>query len=891
MRLTEHFTGCGPNRAVKYQRSPATVQQARLALVAACLACVPFASVVAATATVDARHTAFFTAHCLKCHGAEKQEGGVRLDTLSFAVETVETADRWQRVLDVLNSGDMPPEEEPRPDAQAKTDLLADLSHAMVVARKTIGDQGQTGVMRRLNRREYVNTIRDLLGVETDASGLPDDSGNGTYDTFGSSLFMSSDQIRRYLENGRLAVARAIAKATEPASATAELKTHRSEVEHGARRHAAFLLRHHLNGYSRYREWKASGGKPPTDFGFLDAAAAEFAGNFEGLGYYFAMYTSLPNIEEGAYLGNFSTGMGQIAVAIPPEAAPGEYILRIRSGLVDKAPPERRFMEIVVNEPEAGIGESTRVLDVLETAGTVEKPEIAEVRVRVPAKGPRTFFLQEKRHIDGNVTFFQYHQARLVNGVGPRPAIWVDWVEWQGPLSQDSREADAVRLFGTTTPTEDDESAREILSDFARRAFRGVQPAAAFIERLMGMDRGRRAAGQTCFAALEEPMAVVLASPGFLYLQEHPGSPQGADAAAARAADRRLTLLELASRISYFLWAAPPDAELLAAAADGTLANPDVLRSQVDRMVASPRSFEMATGFCNQWLNLDRLDFFKFNSAFYPEFDGTTKEAARQEVFQTFHLLLRDDVDARSLLKSDFVVVNAVLAAYYGIMENGQPVRGMNYRRVAVPPDSPRGGLMGMAAVLAMGSNGERTSPVERGAWVLRKILHDPPPPAPPNVPQLSRLDGKPVSPRERLRLHQEEPQCAQCHRRIDPIGFALENFDAVGKWRTEDQEREVNGPFYRIDVKRSWPLETAGTLRDGTPFKDYFDLRDRVAERGDAFLAGLVENLFQYAVGRPLSFADADIVAGIVARAKAAGGGLRDIVHEIVRTPEFQTK
>jgi len=254
------------------------------------------------------------------------------------------------------------------------------------------------------------------------------------------------------------------------------------------------------------------------------------------------------------------------------------------------------------------------------------------------------------------------------------------------------------------------------------------------------------------------------------------------------------------------------------------------------------------------------------------------------------------NLDARNLLQSDFVVVNGLMAAYYGLDDGGGPVVGDEFRIVKLPPDSPRGGLLGMAAILAMGSNGERTSPVERGTWVLRKLMHDPPPPAPPNVPQLTRLEGQQITTRERLRMHQEQPQCAQCHRVIDPIGFGLENFDAAGRWRTEEhfhgRDWVVKNALAGKVVKKSWPIEPSGAFYGGPSFKGFFQLRDQLASRhADAFVRGLIENLYAYALGRPVSFADRETLDGLLAVAKQKGCGLRDIVHAIVSTSEFQTK
>jgi hypothetical protein len=434
-----------------------------------------------------------------------------------------------------------------------------------------------------------------------------------------------------------------------------------------------------------------------------------------------------------------------------------------------------------------------------------------------------------------------------------------------------------------------------------------VRPDAAYLDRLLAVYEGQRAAGKSFAEALVEPIAVVLASPAFLYLNE-PNEPVAlASAGEARPGnrspgeiDRQLSDLELASRLSYFLWAAPPDDPLLAAAASGSLRTPEGLESQTRRLIADPRSFEMARGFAHQWLDVDRLDFFRFDHQLYPDFDEATREAAKEEVYHTFHLLARENLDARRLLASDFVVVNGLLASYYGLEDltdpaKPKPIKGDAFRKVALPAGSPRGGLLGMAAVLGMGSNGERTSPVERGAWVLRKLLNDPPPPAPPNVPQLSRLDGKKISARERLLAHQEEPQCAQCHRAIDPIGFGLENFDAAGRWRTEDHLYKMNflmknGPHGKV-IDTTFPIEPAGAFHEGPAFKDYYELRAAIAARGDDFLRGLIAAVYAYALGRPASFADTELIEGIVARAKAEGGGLGSIVLAIVQTPEFRTK
>jgi hypothetical protein len=278
---------------------------------------------------------------------------------------------------------------------------------------------------------------------------------------------------------------------------------------------------------------------------------------------------------------------------------------------------------------------------------------------------------------------------------------------------------------------------------------------------------------------------------------------------------------------------------------------------------------------------MDRLDFFQFDFKLHRGFDDSTKAAAREEVYQTISCLLRENLSLRCLLKSDFVVINGLLASYYGI----DGVSGDAFRKVPLPDGSPRGGLLGMAAILAMGGNGEYTSPVERGAWVLRKLLHDPPPPAPPNVPQLARLDGQLLNVRERQFAHQEEPQCANCHRKIDPIGFGLENFDAAGLWRTEDTYESKGAG------KKTWPVDPAAAFHNGPAFKDYFELRDIVAAKPEPFARGFTEALIEYVLGRPSGFSDEDLAAGIVRRAQEKNFALREFIQALVASDAFHTK
>ena len=334
----------------------------------------------------------------------------------------------------------------------------------------------------------------------------------------------------------------------------------------------------------------------------------------------------------------------------------------------------------------------------------------------------------------------------------------------------------------------------------------------------------------------------------------------------------------------------PPDDELLAAASHGKLSDPAALRRQVARMLRDPKSFDFVVGFTSQWLSLERLEFFDFNDVRFPRFDASVKLAARDEVYHTVNTVMRENLGIGQLLKSDFVVVNGLLANYYGL----DGVTGDEFRKVKLPPGSQRGGLLGMAAILAMGSDGERTSPVERGAWILRKLLNQPPPPAPANVPQLSRLSGKIYSARDLLAAHQEQPQCAQCHRKIDPLGFGLESFDAAGMWRTEETIQIVQpkgSALPKVMDSKTFPIDPASQMSDGTPVTGYEGLRDMVASRADSFARGLAEALVVYGLGRPVSFSDEQLLQRLLAETKPNGYRMADLIHGVVQSKKFRMK
>lgn len=844
---------------------------------------------------------------CFTCHDAKTQKGKVRLDDLPLAITTVAQADRWQKVLDALGSGDMPPEDEAQPTADRKADFLSALAETLVMARRALADSGGVITMRRLNRREYQNTMRVLLGVAVDGRDLPADEGAGTFDTVGASLFMSGDQIELYHRTAQAALREVLRRQR---AAPAKAVTLKIEPEEAHNRRMRRALDDARARHERYRQWtaavEAAAARPdnqeviaslrkqvgittvppksdqlrklhrqwrqiphapsPSDFGFKDADDADFNGRhvWEDSGTAWQHYLDLPESGSGALLGYYHTVPHQ-QIDLPTAWAPGTYRIVYRLAALADAPMERRFVQFGI------AGEGADAFDIFSThqvTGTREAPQDLVVSVTLPPNGGRRFSLREKRDIQRD-TGFRLHYTESVHKTGrpPRPAIWIDTVTVEGPLPEP--------VLPLVLPTTENEvagtSLRSRIAEFATRAFRGVAPGEDFLDRLVTRYAERRTAGDEVAQAFIEVAAIVLAAPGFLYLSEPKPTTQ------VRSLDGR----ELAVRLAYFLWSAPPDDDLLASSISGRLKQPSELRRQVDRLLDDPRSSAFIEGFVSQWLGLARLDFFTFNTKLHTRFDESVKSAARREVFATVAWILRENRSLAELLASDTVVINGLLADFYGI----DGVTGDEFRAVQLSPGSPRGGLLGMTAILAMGGNGDHTSPVERGAWILRKLLHDPPPPAPANVPQISRLEGKPLTTRERLLAHQEQPQCASCHRKIDPIGFGLENFDAVGRWRTEDSY-QVSGAA----VKR-WTIDAAGAFHRGPTFTDFFALRRLIADHAPRFARGASEALIEYGLGRPAGFIDQDLADAMVAQSAKHDYRLRELLHALISSADFQHK
>ena len=579
-------------------------------------------------------------------------------------------------------------------------------------------------------------------------------------------------------------------------------------------------------------------------------------------------YLSRPEVTEGTIMWALM-GRGAFQLRTPQVTPqPQEtFTIRVRAGAYPDAPSRFHYIEFTA----ANIADKThRILGWRKVKGTVAEPEIIEFPATALAGELTAFHIRNRTHPKGSKNDGGIYRAKGM--LHTPPGIWLDWVELErsGRPAEPTPEAAAI-LFAKPAGQDEKHYAREVIRRFATRAFRTTGPTDDYLNGLVRLFEGNRAKGQDLRESLLQPLSIVLASPTFLYMVESTGN-------------ERLTDAELAVRLSYFLWSAPPDTLLREAASRGKLSDPAELRRQTSRLLSDKRADRFVRDFAYQWLGMDRLGIFPFNTLLYPEMDNAVMHHAREEIYHMIRHAMDHQLPLKDLLKSDYLMVNDVMEEYYGL----GAMRSHAFEKVSLPARSPRGGLLSTAAVLAMGSDGTRSSPVERGVWVLRHILNDPPPPAPPNVPQLDRVENIFQPARDIVKAHQEAAQCANCHRRIDPIGYGMENFDAAGAWRDEEVISEGRG---RAKKTESFPIDASGNLADGTKFEDFAGLRDAVADRVNDFARNFAEAIIAYGLGRPYGFTDHDLAETLLTASKPSEYAIDQFVHALVQTEIFQTK
>lgn len=642
----------------------------------------------------DASVKPFMEKNCIGCHGPEKVKGQVRLDRLIPEVADEHVAEAWQEVLDVLNAGEMPPEDEPQPNREALTDVIESLTNGLFEARKRLIDTRKVTI-RRLNRREYANTMRDLLGVPIDTTGLPQDGKLDGFDTIGDAQFMSTIHFEKYLQLGRLALDRALVAGSGPDRSVVRVEPERDRNEQARKaiKDSSLRLKEladefrkpHLGDADRVhyekdqdkQEEKFSRGKgylaqPASRSGFvLDLTQVPFGGQRHDKD-----WAPLPRRGRRAGAGKeLEVGEQMLATLGDPI---GRYVARFRVGLTCRPEPGHRLF-VEVERADAFTQQRTYVqpLGTFEVTPLMDQPQIIEVSFE-NVGNPKDLLAVCVSELNPTQPLRRTH---ALPDSDTKPYVWVDWLEVEGPLiDRWPPKAWSDTFFKGAPDGSADESAyaRAIIERFAFNAFRRRAPSPEYIDKLHGLYLDDCADGASVNEAIKETLAIVLASPSFVYVVEAPAAgkrPQG-----------RLSDLELASRLSYFLWSHPPDEALYALAEMGHLSDPEVLRRQVDRMLDDPKSKHFVEAFASQWLELDWLDMIVVDDKRYPDFSETLRRSFREESIRFFDELIRHDLSATNLIDSDFVVIDGVLSRFYGL-DAGD---GSGFRRVSLPPDSTR---------------------------------------------------------------------------------------------------------------------------------------------------------------------------------------------------------
>lgn len=827
--------------------------------------------------------------YCVRCHGPEKQSADLRLDTLGTDLSTLDVSEAWLEIRDRLTLGEMPPEGEARPDDGTVARLADRIAVALDEAEAARDGGGPRVVLRRLNRDEYNNTVRDLLGVDFEpAADFPEDPPAHGFDNVGAALQVSPLLLEKYLDAARAVVDRALVAGPKPVSHTWHIEVeeaHRSHQFQGRESAGQDELWVADPVTERHRYLVKGGGTAVRD-GWLvqQGAKDESAAGFR--------WFRLP--ASGAYLVRI-----RAAAAVPTRdevvASARRVILRNheQGNWKKLSDSERGEARDRWEREEWPALEAHFRTDPMYDYGpprmkvaTDEGVIIAAACVEAPTDEPRVYeFSHEFEAVEGETVGVSITNDYSVPSVlenfwfqrdpdFARPELLIDWVEFEGVHVDRWPPAghDLVLLAEPDRTGDEHADARLVLERFLTRAYRRpVDPAE--VEPFLALFDAIRPEKPSFLEAIKVPLTAALVSPHFLYLVE-----PGDDAA------RPLDQYEVAGRLSYFLWSTMPDAALFRLAAEGRLREPAVLTAQVDRMLADPKSEAFVRNFAGQWLGLRELGANPPVANLFPRYDEHLEASMRRESEATFAEFLHRGLDVRGLLGSDQVVINERLARFYGI----PGVKGDHFRRVPVPDGVRRGGLMTQASVLTLTSNGTRTSPVVRGVWILENLLGDPPPPPPPDAgdlaPEVPGIDKATV--RDRLQAHRRLPQCASCHSKIDPLGFALENYDADGRWR------DRYGFGYNGRVGDDDPLvDASGRLPGGRSFHGVAGLQSILLADEDRFLACLADKLLVYALGRGLTPADRPVRDRLVADLRRDGYTLRGLIAGIVTSEPFLTK
>jgi Protein of unknown function (DUF1592)/Protein of unknown function (DUF1588)/Protein of unknown function (DUF1585)/Protein of unknown function (DUF1595)/Protein of unknown function (DUF1587)/Planctomycete cytochrome C len=804
--------------------------------------------VLAATDGRTAPH--FLQTYCNECHGTEKQKGDRRFDTLALPVAKVDTLIELKDILDQINLGEMPPKKSKQPSSEELKAFIEQITQALTKGREALASTGGSTVLRRLNRTEYIRTIGDLFALNMAAfdptTKFPRDQSAEHMENLGDVLQTSGYLLDQYLDAADAVVEKVFAHDQQPEEQTWHFKGEfKSKSRSEEKRNEYDNL--HLLVLECMDSDKHTGG-----FGFIN----DFVDGVPVDGFYEVQVLVKAMNRQHPYdpklFGIDSREPFRFGIV------PGDAKL----GPLDLPQPNQPMLEeIQLKDGEAEWRTMKVWLDAGHTPRFVFPNGAEEIRKTwIPiAEQHKDLWNEEDRKINkiGIV-----NAKKLAWQVAKFPHIRIDEVKVRGPLIEEWPPLTQQTVLSKTAFSP--EKIRQLLQSFADRAYR--RPATADeVDHLMAVVEKRVSTGHSPLDGFKAALKAALCSPGFVYLsQEIQGD------------SNKLGGYALASRLSYFLWSTMPDDELIKLAASGELTNPDVLLAQTRRILKDKRSDAFVAGFLDSWLNLRNLGGMPPDRGEFEEYYSKGfQDAFKTETRMFMRDLIDRDASIVNFLDSDYSFLNQPLATHYELDELGDPAKAHEFRKVSFK-NPKRGGLLGMGSVLTITANGIETSPVTRGVFLLENILGTPPPPPPDDVPAIDPDVRGAKSIRELLSKHRESPNCYGCHQKIDPLGFALENFDAIGDWRPRIGQTKI---------------DSSGELPSGEKFEDVAGLKKILVQRKDLFARMLTERLLTYACGRRMEALDESVVEKIVAELPKKEYGLRSLIESVVTSDPFLSR
>ena len=772
----------------------------------------------------------FLKQYCLGCHGSKKQQGERRFDQLTFDFSKPQNGELLQEILDQLNLGEMPPEDARQPAAAETKKVVASLTRTMAEAREAARRSAGKVVLRRLNRTEYFNTVRDLFQMNMSdfdpTIAFPADNSVDGFDNIGEGLLTSDFLLAQYLEAAEKVLDKAIRPGPRPP----------------LKKIVAIGNQIHGGGHDDPRGFKRALVRDQFTRAYVKN---KFRGVSDDGQYIFRVRANTVRWKDHRYE---LEGLGY-----DPSELPRIRVLVVNRNLGTVATRTFGEYEIRDNEP----------VDV-EVRGFLQQGYEFAVEW---ANGPRGSQKRIMRKVFPR--YFPEDTVPLARNpvemyMGSAPELRLHRIELEGPHYAQWPLPGTARFFGNLPEKPTATDLRKSLTRFAAFAYRRPADPQRLEPYLRLADKRFEETGDFWQAA-KLAMKGILASPGFIYLVE----PQEGQQAVVK-----LNNYELATRLSYFLWSSMPDDELLKVASEEKLRDPKTLRQQVDRMLDDPKRVAFSNNFLGQWLNLRKLGTMPPDPASNKSYYSDNLEAAmRQETRLLFDHLLGKNQSILEFIDTDYTFVNPALARHYGI----KGVTEERFQRVALKPETRRGGLLGHGSILTLTSNGVETQPVSRGVWVLENLLGTPPSPPPPDVQPVEPDTRGVTTIRELMAKHRTIATCNECHRKIDPIGLALENFDHIGRYRTRYNKKA--------------PIDPSGNMPDGTAFEGPRGIRQYLLERPEQFTRCLTEKLMTYALGRQLAFTDRQDLDQVIKQVAAKGYGFRELVHQVVQSNPFLSK